>query len=147
LVIRNLRLTDTNRWRAASAARLLRQVPEIAQKIETGRINLSQASLLVQTVRTAEKSLAKPVSKDQKLQILEMIEDKSFQNSQQIILRELGVAAELPQRSRTNGDGSLTITLTLTPEQAVRWQQVAELTSHAVRSQNPVALLDYLTQK
>jgi hypothetical protein len=139
--------SESAAYRRIAAARLFRQVPEIAQKIEEGRINLSQASLLVQTVRAAEKSSAQPVTKDQKLQILKMIEDKSFQHSHQIIHRELGVSVQEPQRSRVNGDGSLTITLTLTPEQAARWQQVAELTSHAVESHNPAALLDYLAQK
>jgi hypothetical protein len=139
--------SESAAYRRISAARLLRQVPEIAQKIEEGRINLSQASLLVQTVRTAEKTLAQPVSKDQKLQILEMIEDKSFQHSQQIIHRELGVNAQEPHRSRTHSDGSVTLSLTLTAEQAARWQQVAELTSHAVDSHDPAAVLDYLVQK
>jgi hypothetical protein len=139
--------SESAAYRRISAARLLRQVPEIAQKIEEGRINLSQASLLVQTVRAAEKSSAQTVTKDQKLQILEMIEDKSFQHSQQIIHRELGVTAQEPHRSRTHGDGSVTFSLTLTAEQAARWQQVAELTSHAVESHDPAALLDYLAQK
>jgi hypothetical protein len=139
--------SESAAYRRISAARLLRQVPEIAQKIEEGRINLSQASLLVQTVRTADKLSAQPVTKDQKLQIFEMIEDKSFQHSQQIIHRELGVTAYEPQRLRTHGDGSVTISFTLTPEQAARWQQVAELTSHAVESHDPATLLDYLAQK
>jgi hypothetical protein len=139
--------SESAAYRRIGAARLLRQVPEMAQKIEDGRINLSQASLLVQTVRTAEKSLAQPVTKDQKLQILKMIEEKSFQDSQQIIHRALGIPAQEVQSPRTHGDGSVTISVTLTPEQAARWRQVAELTSHAVESHNPAALLDYLAQK
>lgn len=139
--------SESAAYRRIAAARLVRQVPEVARKIEDGSLNLSQASLLVQTVRSAERASATTFTSHQKLQIVEQIENKSFQQSQQIIHFELGVKIQEPEKTRANGDGSITLTLTLSPEQANRWRQVAELTSHALGSQNSAALIDYLAQK
>lgn len=89
---------------------------EVAQKIDDETINLSQALLLVQTVRVAEKSNAASITSDQKLEILEQIENKSFQQSQHIIHRELGLKVQQPEKILANGDGSITLTFNLTPD-------------------------------
>lgn len=133
--------------RRIGAVRLFQQIPEVAQQIEAGTINLSQASLLTQTVRAADKSSHQPVTPQQKRDILKKIENCSFQKSQQIIHRELGVLPPTTEKSQTFGDGSITLSITLNADQAARWQTVSELCSHAIGNQTTAELMDYLASK
>jgi hypothetical protein len=52
-----------------------------------------------------------------------------------------------PEKILANGDGSITLTFNLTPDQSRRWRQVAELASHAAESHFAAALIDYLAHK
>ncbi|MBX3017516.1 MAG: DUF222 domain-containing protein, partial [Bdellovibrionaceae bacterium] len=74
--------------RRISAARLLGEIPEVALKIEEGRINLSQIALAAQTIKAAEKRFAVKMEGEAKLELLEKLETKNFSETQRILSQE-----------------------------------------------------------
>lgn len=122
----------------------MRQIPEIGAKLESGGLNLSQTSLLAQSVRAAERDGA-TVTLAQKAEILEKCENRNYAQSQQLMESALGVTVKHFDRSKTQADGSVTLTLTLSPEQAARWKRAQEELSHITTDNGE--LLSYLSQQ
>lgn len=133
--------------RRISAARLLREVPEVAAKIEEGKLNLSQIALVTQNIREAEKTFETKMDAGDKLELIEKIESRSFAETQQILARELKVEAPATERVQHHGDGSVTITMTLTEEQYRDWCRAGELASHSVPNRKHAELAGYLAGK
>ncbi|MBX3017839.1 MAG: HNH endonuclease [Bdellovibrionaceae bacterium] len=133
--------------RRISAARLLREVPEVAAKIEEGKLNLSQIALVTQNIKLAEKEFGAKMEAEDKLLLLKKIESCSFAETQQILAQELKVEVPATERTQHHGDGSVTLTLTLTKEEYESWCRVGELVSHAVPNRKHADLAIYLARK
>src|SRR6185312_1421785 len=73
--------------RRIDAARLLQRMPEVAEKIEGGTLNLAQISKLQRTVRLAKKEGRKVEVTDQHA-ILEKLENKSAEQTDLILAKE-----------------------------------------------------------
>ncbi|MBX3019059.1 MAG: HNH endonuclease [Bdellovibrionaceae bacterium] len=133
--------------RRISAARLLKEVPQVAAKIEAGQINLSQIALTVQTIKQAEKQFSEKMDSEAKLELLEKLEAKSFVETQQILRQELKVDFNVPDRAQHHADGSVTLTITFSREQYADWVKAGELASHAAPTEKAAELAHYLAKK
>ena len=133
--------------RRISAARLLREVPEVAAKIEEGKLNLSQIALVTQNIKLAEKEFGAKMEAEDKLGLLKKIESRSFVETQQILAHELKVEVPSLERTQQHADGSVTLTLTLTKEEYENWCRVGELVSHSVPKRRHADLAIYLARK
>ncbi|MBX3019785.1 MAG: HNH endonuclease [Bdellovibrionaceae bacterium] len=133
--------------RRISAARLLKEVPQVAAKIEAGQINLSQIALTAQTIKQAEKQFSEKMDSEAKLELLEKLETKSFAETQQILRQELKVDFKIPDRAQHHADGSVTLTITFSREQYADWVKAGELASHAAPAEKAAELAHYLAKK
>ena len=133
--------------RRISAARLLRDVPQVAARIEAGQVNLSQIALAVQTIKLAEKQFSEKMAPEAKLELLEKLKAKSFAETQQILRHELKVDTATPDRTQFHADGSITLTMTFSCEQYADWLKAAELASHAAPNGKAADLAHYLARK
>lgn len=133
--------------RRISAARFLIEVPTVARKIEQGQIHLSQISLLAQTIKIAEKKFATKMDSETKLELLEKLENQNVFETQRILAEELKVEVKAPERTQVHADGSVTLSLTFTPEQYADWRRAEELAVHAVSSRHASALAHYLAKQ
>lgn len=133
--------------RRISAARLLAEVPQLADKIEDGKLTLSQVALATQNIKLAEKKFAAPMSSDDKLELLEKIESRSFAETQTILARELKIEAPSQERVQHHADGSITITMTLTQEQHRDWCRASELASHSLPNRKWAEIAHYLAKR
>ena len=67
---RELGYSDDQAFRRLKAARLLNHVPEVADKLRTGSLNLSQAAQAQRAFEIAERETGKPVTVESKKNIL-----------------------------------------------------------------------------
>jgi len=74
--IQRLKFSEGEAQRRLSAARLLTDLPEIEEKIESGEMNITNMSKIQSFLRT-EKSAYRPFNKDEKLELIEELQDKS----------------------------------------------------------------------
>ncbi|WP_413581138.1 DUF222 domain-containing protein [Bdellovibrio sp. HCB288] len=72
-LVQGVGYSEGSAQRRIDAARLLRELPEVAAKIQTGEINLSQISLVQKAAREVVRTRAQPVQAEQKMEVLERL--------------------------------------------------------------------------
>ena len=122
--------------RRIAGARLLRQIPDIATKLEAGTINLSQLVQIQATCRESEKQNRQAVTVEQKRQILAKVESATSAQTQVIAAESLGVTPVIVHQQQHHADRSVTITMTFTKEQLEILKRAQELCSHEVAGRN-----------
>src|SRR6478672_4085588 len=103
---RHLGYSAGSAQRRIDAARLLREVPELSQKLESGTLNLSQVSLVQKAVRLKKATVSKR-------EILESLENKSFSQSQVIVAQAFDLDIKEPTKITAQKDESVRLEITL----------------------------------
>lgn len=112
--------------RRISAAHLIREVPVIAEKIQTGTINLSQIGELARAIKEKEKS-GVSVSASQKNKLVAMISGKTTSETQKEISVGLDLEIKVPEKQFVQKDNSVRVELTLTQEQYQRLMKCRDI--------------------
>ncbi len=133
--------------RRIESARLLREVPEMAEKIETGALNLSQLSKVQQAIRAVQKTEQRKMSLPEKRELILKIENTTQENTELILAQELHLPAEVENKTKVHRDESVTLTMTLSKEQMELLQKVGNLISHAVPEKKWADVVCYLAKK
>lgn len=124
------RATAQNR---IDAARLLHVAPEIGKDLATGKINLSQITLMAMGVRQAEKETpGLQVSIEQKLGLIEKLKTlkPGDHESAQVVAQELDIKIRPFEKIRVHQDGSVTLEVYLSKEEFQNLKRVREITAH-----------------
>ena len=106
--------------RRIDAARLMKDVPELSEKLESGSLNLSQVSLVQKAIRQ------KKVQVSNKKEILESLEHKSFFVSQSIVAQALNIEIKEQTKITSQKDESVRFEVTLTKSQ---WEKLQKMKS------------------
>ncbi|WP_413560322.1 HNH endonuclease [Bdellovibrio sp. HCB209] len=146
-MVQGIGYSEGSAQRRIDAARLLREIPEIASKIQSGEIKLNQISLVQKASREIFKSQSKKVTPAEKFQILESICDKNHAQSQQQVAEFFDLPVLQNSQVRTQADESVRIELTLSKEAHARIRKAQELLSHAIPNHELSSFLEYLADK
>lgn len=82
--IHELKYSETQAVRRISAMRLLKEVPEVETQMASGEINLTNATL-AQVLFSKERKAGRIVSREQKLQILSNLKNKSTREAKKLV--------------------------------------------------------------
>ncbi|WP_374074244.1 HNH endonuclease [Bdellovibrio bacteriovorus] len=122
--------------RRIEAARLLNEIPAMAQKIQEGSLNLSQIGELSRSIKEKEKNTGERVSSLQKSELVAKIEYKTTLDTQ----RELASALDLPvkefEKQKMQKDESLRLEMTLSKEQYQKLLQCKDLAAHLLEQRH-----------
>jgi 5-methylcytosine-specific restriction endonuclease McrA len=133
--------------RRIDGARLLRQLPEVAEKIESGSINLSQVSLIQRAEREVRRESKMVIPVHTKRELLTKIEHQTQAKSEQVIAETLNIQFSPANKIIQHRNDSVTVTMTFTAEQIKVLESVQAILSHAVPEKNWAILVTYLAQK
>ena len=133
--------------RRIESARLLREVPEIAIKIEEGSLNLSQLSQVQQAIRITQKQDSRKVSSAEKLELLKKIENTTKNQTELILAKELNLPVVREEKERIHQNESVTLTITFSKEQIALLEKASDLMSHALPDHNWAGLMTALAKK
>ncbi len=133
--------------RRIESARLLREVPEVSQKVEDGSLNLSQLSKVQQALRTVLKTENKKLDIDEKRNLLCKIENTTQEKTELILAQELNLTFQPTQKTKIHRDESVTLTITLSREQMKTLKLASDFISHSVPENDWAKTLTYLAQK
>lgn len=134
--------------RRIDGARLLRQLPEVGEKLERGHLNLSQVSLLQKTIRTYQLETTKKVTLEQKKILLEKLEKHSTKNSELILAQELNLPLPTKyEKTQIHKDESQSLTLHFSKEEMVELEQVRNLKTSATGNLDYKNLILYLARR
>lgn len=125
--------------RRINAAQLLAEIPDIAEHLQEGSLNLSQLGEVVRAVRDKEKAYAEPVATELKKQVLLEVRHKSMQQTQSIVAQSLDISPRRPDSLRTQGDESVLLHVSLSKPQFAKLKDSKERASHLLhrRSTSP----------
>ena len=132
--------------RRVDGARLLRELPDVKEKIERGTLTLSQANQIQRAAREMKKA-ERALSTKEKQELIVQVEHASKKETEKIIAERLNLPMMPIQKETLHRDASVTLTMTFSAEQIEMLEQVRNMVSHAVNSQNWSELCVYLAKK
>lgn len=116
--------------RRIEAARLLREVPMVAIKIQEGALNLSQIGELSRSIKEKESTTGVKITGLQKEVLLEKIVGKTTLETQ----KELAAALDIPvkefEKQKMQKDESVRLELTISKDQYQKLQSCRDLAAH-----------------
>ncbi len=128
--------------RRIDAARLLNELPEVGEKIESGELNLSQIGVLQKGAR--EK---KNVSKATKRKLVEQLQNKNTADSQKIVALELDLEIKEAPRVTYQKDDLIRVEVLFTKEEWALINEARNIMSHEVPTGKWSDLLVHLAKE
>lgn len=119
-------------YRRMEGARMLREVPEVAKKVESGALNLSQISMVRQAVRTLEKSSGERFTTEKKKEILGKIEFMSQKKTEQVLHQTYDAPVMRTAKEQCHRDDSVSLTINFSKDQMVVLTTARNLVDHAI---------------
>ena len=118
--------------RRLDAARLLKEIPEVAEQIESGSLNLSQIGELSRAIKEKEKTSSCKIDSVTKQELIEKILDKTTIETQKDLSKALDLDLREPEKTRFQKDDSVNLSLTLTAEQFEKLSRCKDLAAAAL---------------
>ncbi|UOF00992.1 HNH endonuclease [Bdellovibrio reynosensis] len=133
---KELHYSGSAAMRRLEAARLLRDVPQVAERIQEGSLNLSQIGELSRAIKEKEKISGEKVMSFQKHELIEMVSGKTTQETQHELSRKLNLPIKEIDSRRVQKDESVRLELTLSKEQYEKLMQCKDLAAHMLLQGN-----------
>ncbi len=134
-LVKELSYSGSAAMRRLEAARLLKEIPSMAEQLESGDLNLSQIGELSRALKDKARQSGEKVSLGQKQQILQKIAGKSVPETQREISRALELEIQEPERTRFQKD-SVSLSIQLTQAQYDKLSQCKDLAVHGLSQKN-----------
>jgi 5-methylcytosine-specific restriction endonuclease McrA len=116
--------------RRIDAARMLQKIPDVAQKIETGRLNLSQISRVQQICRQIKRESGETVPTHMQKTVLNKIENLNSVQTDLLLAQEFQLEIKTHVKTQTQRDESTRIELTFSKEEMAIIKSAQALLSH-----------------
>jgi 5-methylcytosine-specific restriction endonuclease McrA len=120
--------------RRIQAARLLRDLPHIAEKVEDGAVNLSILCKMQTVLRAQQKATGQKPSLDQKREAITQIENKSCGQAEQVLHTLFPEAEVSNEKTVHKRDGGERLTVELSAQAVGYLERAREILSHALPS-------------
>lgn len=133
--------------RRIESARLLNEVPAVAENLASGSLNLSHLSHVAQAVRRHEQQNQNRVSSERKAELLQKAASSVYSETPAILAQELDLEVLPTPKKIVHRDRSVTISLTFTEEQMAEIQKAQDDLSHALSTRDVAELLLHLCRK
>lgn len=139
---RQLGYSDDQAFRRLKAARLLNQVPEVAGKLQSGSLNLTQAAQAQKAFETSERETGKAVTAEIKNSILNSLEKANNFETKSILASQLNLLPEIEEKIKPQANQTIRLETTLTQAQFDKLQTIKSLLSHKLPSQQTGEILE-----
>ncbi len=138
--------SEASAIRRIDAAKLLRSVPEVAERLKSGALNLSQACLLQKCLESdAKKGEITSGAKTQ--EILEKLESCNGFETRQVLAQEFDMPIKNQDIVRPQKDKSVRLETTFTKEQFEELKQAKSFLSHVVHNGSWAEVITALASK
>ena len=124
--------SDSSAGRRLDAARLLADVPDVAEKLATGELTLSGLSQLQSAIHQEEKRTGEKITPEAKREVVKKIEGQSSAASSRTVAAEFPEVSKAPKESlKPAGANGWTLTVGLDADQKAALDRARELLSHS----------------
>jgi hypothetical protein len=133
--------------RRIDAARLSYEIPQLVETLESGAVNLDQIRLMQQSIRQVVKESHKPVTTEQKIQVLSEIIGKSLAESEVIVANSFEVKIKKSVRILHQADESVRMEISFSREQWAKLEEMRTLLSHSLPTGSWDDVFEYVAEK
>lgn len=148
--IQRLKYSEGEAQRRLTAARLLRELPEIESQIQSGDLNITNLSAVQSFVR-AEKMANKPLTREAKLELISAVENKSTREVKQELIQQSHQPALLAEKfhmpSTSMSVPAVKFETYLTDENQELLQEFRNLYAHDLDDHSNQTVLMFLLNK
>jgi 5-methylcytosine-specific restriction endonuclease McrA len=141
---RQLGYSDDQAFRRLKAARLFNQVPEVADKLQSGALNLTQAAQAQRAFEISERETGVAVTVETKTEILNSIEKANSFETKNLLANQLNLSPEIDEKIKPQALDTIRLETTLTRAQFDKLQTIKSLLSHKLPSQQTGEVLEVL---
>ena len=138
--------SEPSALRRIDAAKLLRKVPEVANRLKSGTLNLSQAVQL-QKCLEAEAKKGDSVSEIRTYEILNLLENCNGFETKQVLAQEFDIPLKVQEVVRPQKDESVRLEITFTKEQFEELKKAKNLLSHISHSGSWAEIISVMARK
>jgi hypothetical protein len=128
------------------ASRLLKNIPELSEKIENGTLNLTQMVQVQKCIREEAKSGNK-VSLGETLQVLEQIENLTTYETKKVLAVEFNQPIQTHEVIKPQRDESVWLGLSFSAEQMEELRHAKDLLSHVLPESTWAEVISYMARK
>ena len=146
-LVQGVGYSEGSAQRRIDAARLLKEIPEIAEKIQSGQIKLNQISLVQKAAREVFKTKAVKVSAQDKIELLDKLDSKNHHESQKEVASFFDLPVLEQPKQKVQSDESVRVEFTLSKEAFEKLKLAQELLSHSVPTQDLAIFLEHICDK
>jgi len=134
--------------RRIDAARLVKDVPSLPEKLKSGDLSLGQVTLVQKSIRQKVASTKRSqISKEMKQSLIEEISGLSFQESQKTVAQTLDLEIKEASKVQVQKDESVRLEITFKKEGWQILQQARELLSNSLPHGSWDQVFTYLAKK
>ncbi|MEK2645350.1 HNH endonuclease [Bdellovibrio sp. BCCA] len=133
--------------RRIDAARLSRDIPEVAESLEIGSLNLSQVSLLQKAIRQTQKEIHMAIPVETKKEILNELVGKSHQESEVLVAKALSIEIKQAVKIQHQADESVRFEVSLSKEQWQKMEEMRSMLSHSLPNGSWDEVLEFIADK
>ena len=124
--------SDSSAGRRLDAARLLADVPDVAEKLATGELTLASVSQLQSAIHQEERRTGEKVTAEAKKEVVKKIENQSSAEASRTVSAEFPEVSKAPRESlKPSGADGWTLTVGLNSSQKAALDRARELLSHS----------------
>lgn len=145
-LVRECGYSETSALRRIDAARIVNAIPEISEDLKNGSLNLSQVSIVAQSVRQKEK-LGDKVSLETKKELLKVVQHKRTFEVQKIAAQILDLPVMQTEKVKVQSDESVRIEFSLTKAEMEIINKAKELLGHVKPGMNVKELVVLMAER
>lgn len=132
--VKELKYSENAAYRRVQATRLMRGVPEVKEKIQSGTLSLTNAAQIQKFVRAEKKHNNKLYSNIEKINLIKKVENQSTRKCE-MTLREISPLAVPKEKERVLSKEEIEIRFVADSELMKKLEQIKQLSSH--KNPNP----------
>nr|WP_295900546.1 HNH endonuclease signature motif containing protein [uncultured Bdellovibrio sp.] len=127
---KQLGYSEASAYRRIQSARLLKHVPGIAEKLESGALNLTQLTQVQKCIKEEMRTSGTIISQNQAQKILEDIENKNTFETQKVLAVEFNQPIQTIETVKPQADETVRLEITLSKEEFEELKKAKEHLSH-----------------
>ena len=141
---RGLGYSDDQAYRRLKAARLINELPEVADQFQTAKLNLSQMAEAQKAFEASERETKAPVKKEIKAALIANLHKVNNFQTKSILTTELKLKSKTEEKINPQSDQTVRLELSLTKMQFEKLQTIKNLVSHQIPDLNTAKALEML---
>ena len=126
LKLKELKYSESSAYRRIQSMRLLKDIPQVEEKIESGEVNLSNLAKTQSFIKQIEKSEDRKITHQEKQNLVQQIESKT-QKEVESLFAQIKPELATPQKDKVISPSRVLLSFSISCESRSKLQKLEEL--------------------